>query len=169
MSESPVQVAATSSGGCVVRLTGRCTMQHSPAVEQLVVKTLEHDASTQVAVDLASCTFLDSTFLGSLFGLFQRYGGNRNGRSARLSLHASPAAIKSLFGPLKLDRYLRADPSPAPSPQGDWMPLEADHHDPREMSRHVMTCHRRLAEVDTPARAVFTRIADAMEQELSKC
>jgi hypothetical protein len=31
-----------------------------------------------------------------------------------------------------------------------------------------MECHRRLAEMDTPAKAAFTKIADAMERELGE-
>lgn len=165
MSQSPAEVATTPAGDCVIRLIGRGTMQHSPAVQELVVQTLQRDAATRVAIDLAGCTYLDSTFLGSLFGIYQRYGGERP--QARLKLHAPAATIKTLFGSLKLDRYIKADPSPAPPTQGTWVPLEAQVTDnPQACSRHVMECHRRLAEMDTPAKAAFAKIADAMERDL---
>jgi len=167
MPDSPAQVATTPQGGCVIRLAGRATMQHSGAVEELVVQTMRRHPATRVAIDLTDCSHLDSTFLGSLFGLYQRFGPDS--AEPRLTLHASPANIKALFGPLKLDRFIRTDPSAAPATSGQWVPLEAaESSDPKSMSRHVMECHRRLAEVDTPARAAFTRIADAMEQELAK-
>lgn len=164
MTSSPVQVATTSDGDCVVRLIGRATLQHSPAMEELVVRTVEHSPATHVAIDLTRCDYLDSTFLGSLFGLYSRFGGGD--ASARIRIHGSPAVIRKLFGPLKLDKHLKADATPAPAAFGNWVNLSAVEGDKAAMSRHVMECHRRLADIDTPARAAFTKIADAMEREL---
>lgn len=166
MPQSPVQVATTADGGFVIRLTGRATMQHSPAAEELVVRTLEHSPGTRVAIDLSGCDYLDSTFLGSLFGLYSRFGV---GEKPRVRLHAPAATIKKLFGPLKLDKHLVADSGGAPAIRGQWVDLQASDGDKAAMSRHVMECHRRLAEIDTPARAAFIKIADAMERELEKC
>ncbi|MDB5298172.1 MAG: hypothetical protein JWO31_4155 [Phycisphaerales bacterium] len=183
MSESPVQVGTTAGGGCVVRLVGRATMHHSPAAEELVVQTLDRDPAATVALDLSDCSYLDSTFLGSLFGLYQRYrlaapppaamspgGSTPDGDrpAPRLTIHAPPATMKALFGPLKLDKVLKAEPAPAPTPAGEWVSLDAAPHDPRELTRHVMDCHRRLAAADTPASAMFTKIADAMQADLDR-
>lgn len=175
MSDSPVQVGTTATGGCVVRIAGRATMQHSPATEELVVRTLAGDPATTVAVDLTGCTYLDSTFIGSLVGLYQRSRPAADGTSVdgagtppRLVLHAPPATVKLLFGALRLDKVIRADPAPAPAVDGPWVPLDPAPPDPRELSRHVMECHRRLAQTDSPARAAFTKIADAMAAELAR-
>ena len=166
MPQSPVQVATTPDGGCVVRIVGRATMQDSPTAEELVIRTLEHSPTTRVVIDLSGCDYLDSTFLGSLFGLYSRFGG---GPSPRVRFHAPASIIKKLFGPLKLDKHLVADSDNAPAIRGQWVDLPASKGDKASMSRHVMECHRRLAEIDTPARAAFTKIADAMERELEQC
>lgn len=171
MSDSPVQIAPQSTqggqSGCLIRIAGRATMQHSPAVQELVVQTLDRDPATGVAVDLTDCTYLDSTFLGSLFGLYQRFG-HPAGDPPRLTLHAPPATVKALFGPLKLDRVIRTEPDSPAGQAGQWVPLHSAEGDPRTLTQHVMECHRRLAEVDTPARAAFQKIADAMEAELAR-
>ena len=170
MSDSPVQVGTTAAGGCVVRVVGRATMQHSPAAQELVTQTLGRDPTTAVAIDLSGCTYLDSTFLGSVFGLYQRFRlrAADHGDPPRLTVHAPPATMKALFGPLRLDKIIRADPAPPPAVAGPWVPLDPAPPDLHELSRHVMECHRRLAAADTPARAAFTKIADAMEAELAK-
>ncbi|CAA9389230.1 MAG: hypothetical protein AVDCRST_MAG64-1099 [uncultured Phycisphaerae bacterium] len=177
MSDSPVQVAATAAGGCVVQVVGRATMHHSRAAEELVVQTLGRDPAAAVAIDLSGCTHLDSTFLGSVVGLYQRFNLRAGGDAAtdhgagappRLTVHAPPETVKALFGALRLDKIIRADPGPPPAVAGPWVPLDPAPPDPRELSRHVMACHRRLAAADTPARAAFAKIADAMEQELAR-
>ncbi len=165
MPESPIELATTQSGGCLLRISGRATMHHSPALQELVKQTLQRDPSTTVAIDLNDCTYLDSTFLGNVFGLYQRYG---SGAKPRVKLHAPPQTITLLFGPLKLDKFIRTDSSPAPEPASDWVQLKGTPTDPKEISQHVIDCHRKLAEVESPARAVFKKIADAMEQELAR-
>ncbi|HEX8910870.1 MAG TPA: STAS domain-containing protein [Humisphaera sp.] len=165
MSDAPVQIGPTTEGGLLVRLVGRCTMQHSPAVEELVGQSLARDPTVSAWVDLTACTYLDSTFLGCLFGLYRRFG---TGPAPRFHLHIEPAQMKALFGPMRLDKVVRADPAAMPDPAGPLTPIGDAPPDRKALCRHVMECHRRLAETDTPAKVAFTKIADAMEQELAQ-
>lgn len=165
--ESPVRIGTTADRGCLIQLIGRCTMQHSPSVEELVSQMMLRDQSVRVDIDLHACTYLDSTFLGCLFGLYRRFV-QRSQAGPRVRFYASPTTMKALFGPLHLDRILHADEGPAPAAVGPMVPMEPSPADRKSICKHVMECHRRLAETDTPAKTAFTKIADAMEQELAK-
>lgn len=162
-SQAPVLVGSAVGGGLLVRLNGRCTMQHSPATESMIHTALQHAPGMSVAIDLEHCTYLDSTFLGCLFGLYRRFG---IGPDARLRLHAPADRGKALFGPMRLDKVLKVDNAPAPGFIGEAVPLPDAGVDRKTLARHVMDCHRLLAETDTPARAAFLKIAAAMESEL---
>jgi anti-anti-sigma regulatory factor len=161
--QSPVLVGSAVGGGLLVRLAGRCTMQHSPATEATIENAMVHAPGVTVVVDLFNCTYLDSTFLGCLFGLYRRFGATPD---ARLKMHASPERAKALFGPMRLDKVLKVENAPAPGFIGEAVPLPDAGVDRKTLARHVMDCHRLLAETDTPARAAFLKIAAAMESEL---
>jgi hypothetical protein len=49
------------------------------------------------------------------------------------------------------------------------VPLAVDQPtlDKRDLTQHVMECHRRLAEVEGPQQAAFRRIAEQLERELA--
>jgi anti-anti-sigma regulatory factor len=175
---SAVHVARTDHG-CCVRIEGRGTMKESPAVQEFVSRTLgaaSPDAAKAgaVTVDLSSCEYLDSTFLGCLLGLYKRYGGkgaregSRADPAAPFAVAAPPDRIAKLFGSTRLDRLLQAEKEP-PHVAGEWVPLTIDQPtlDKRDLTQHVLECHRRLAEVDGPQQAAFRRIAEQLERELA--
>ena len=157
-------------------------MKESPAVQEFVSRTLgpvgaAHPGAAQagaVTVDLSGCEYLDSTFLGCLLGLYKQYGGKgaREGAGASPSppfaVAAPPERLAKLFGPTRLDRLLRAEKEP-PHVAGEWVPLAIDQPtlDKRDLTQHVMECHRRLAEVEGPQQAAFRRIAEQLERELA--
>jgi hypothetical protein len=174
---SAVHVARTD-GGCCVRIEGRGTMKESPAVQEFVVRTLDAAADSPppgaVTVDLSHCEYLDSTFLGCLLGLYKQYGGKgaREGSGASpaapFAVAAPPERLAKLFGPTRLDRLLRAQEQPPPV-AGEWVPLTIDRTaiEKRDLTQHVLECHRRLAEVEGPQQAAFRRIAEQLERELA--
>ena len=169
MSESPVYVGTTLVGDCLIRLIGRATMHHSPPLQELAQLILRQPSSIGVALDLTTCTYLDSTFLGCIFGLYRKYGSATDaGDPARFRLYAPASTMKELFGPMRLDRIMKAIDAPAPAAEKDLVALEESPIEKSALTRHVMECHRRLAETDSPAKAAFQKIADAMEKELGE-
>jgi hypothetical protein len=178
-----VHVGRTANG-CCIRVEGRGTMKESPAVQEFVARTLDLDAAAKpgepacggaVAVDLSRCDYLDSTFLGCLLGLYKQYGGRgaREGSPVggagrgRFTVTAPPEKLAKLFGPTRLDKLMSAQKDP-PQVTGEWVPLAVTQPvlDRRELTQHVMECHRQLAEVESPQQAAFRRIADQLEREL---
>ena len=157
-----VSVAPTETG-CCIRVTGRGTVRESAAARDVAARTL-NAGNTTVVVDLSACDYLDSTFLGCLTGLFTAYDRTK---PHRFLIAAPPEVRKKLMGPCRLDKLLPFIDA-APAAAGPFVPVPAvDEGDSLDVARHVMTCHRALAEVDSPMRAAFTRIADQLEKELA--
>jgi anti-anti-sigma regulatory factor len=148
--------------GCRIDVAGRGTARESRAVRDAALRTLKTESSAVVMIDLSGCDYLDSTFLGCLLEL------NRAGKSAGRFAIAAPVERRTkLLGALRLDQLIKCVDA-APPPCGERIELQfggdAAHKD--EVARHVMECHRRLAELDSPMRGVFAHIADQLEREL---
>ncbi|HWP40334.1 MAG TPA: hypothetical protein VNL70_05365 [Tepidisphaeraceae bacterium] len=166
---SLIKVAAIPNG-CCIRVEGRGTMQESPLASDIAIRTLQSDPSAMVVYDLSACQYLDSTFLGGLVSLWQRFGGMADSGSEcsrRYAVFASEQQRKKLFGACGIDPILPRLSQP-PQIIGPWHVLPAASHDPRELMQHVMHCHRALAQVDCPMQATFAKIADAIEKDLAK-
>lgn len=157
MAECTIEVAPTRTG-CVLRVNGRGTMRESRAARDIALRTIRGNAA--VVVDLSKCTYLDSTFLGGLLDLFRAAGSTGN-----FSIAAPAERRTKLLGTLRLDRVFPSM-EVAPDTVGPWVAVSTEGFDKQDIARHVMQCHRQLAELDTPMRAVFAHIADEMAKEL---
>jgi hypothetical protein len=78
---------------------------------------------------------------------------------------APPEKVKKLLAPTKLDVVLKSTAEP-PAVIGEWVDLPAADPASPDVVRHVMDCHRRLAELGGPQHAAFAAIADNLEREL---
>jgi anti-sigma B factor antagonist len=145
--------------GVAVQVDGAGTMSESPVVYAFAEETLK-TTGQRVIVDLASCTYLDSTFLGGLVGLLKRHGGD-----GRFSIHAPSPRRQDLFGVSRLDKVLPfVDGLPAIEAT---FPLEARTQMSRdELGRYIVDCHRRLAELGGAEADDFGRVADALAGEI---
>lgn len=155
---SSVSVAPIADG-CLLRVTGRGTVRESRVIKDIGVRTLKGDPNAKVFLDIADCSYVDSTFLGTLIDL------HRSGDSKRFSLIAPAEHRQKLLGIARLDKLI-AGVDTAPATVGESHAIPSLEATPKEIVKHVMECHRRLAEVDCPMRQIFARIADQMEKEL---
>lgn len=138
-------------------------MAQSPAFHEFVVHALGEGPQT-VCVDVDQCTYLDSTFLGSLLDLHRKYG---TGESPRFRVFAGEESRRKLFSATHLHKVFRFVEG-LPEPIAAWVDLcPGPLPSKSEMARHVMECHRRLAEIDGPAQKTFALIADRLERELT--
>src|SRR5204863_489377 len=98
-------------------INGRGTMKESPAASGLANRTLAGDSSAVVVIDLSECTYLDSTFLGCLTGLYGRFG---HAPSPRFFVAGSPEKRKALLGAVKIDSAVMMG-----EPMGEMPPMPA--------------------------------------------
>jgi anti-anti-sigma factor len=157
---SVLKVARTPTGYCI-RIEGRGPMRESPAASEFAARPLA-EAGTNVVVDLSACEYLDSTFLGCLVEMQRRAGRET---PPRFAVAASQEKVHKLLGPTKLEAVLKSTQQP-PEVVGEYITLPAADPASHEVMRHVMECHRRLAELGGPQQAAFAAIADSLEREL---
>jgi len=151
--------ASRTASGVVIRMGGAGTIGESPVVHAFAEEVLR-DPGQRVIVDLTACTYMDSTFLGGLIGLFKRHGAD-----GRFALHAPEPLRKELFGASRLDTVLPFVDEVPPS-HGESQ-LEAQPMASREeLAHYVVECHRRLAEMGGPEAVEFSRVADAIAAEI---
>jgi hypothetical protein len=79
----------------------------------------------------------------------------------------SPEKRKTLLGVVRIDSLIPSMDA-APAPRGEWVTITIGPVDHRELSRHVMECHRVLAQADGPMSGAFAKIADQLERELTQ-
>jgi len=164
MSQATSLRIGQTDDGYVVRIEGRGTLRESPAAEAFAGQVLRREPGRTLVIDLHACDYLDSTFLGCLITLHKEFG---NVQPPRFFVSAPPDGRRRLLAPTFLDRYLNVHESP-PAVEGDWLSLPTTPLEPQELGRHVMECHRRLAELGGPCAAAFGSVADQLARELGE-
>lgn len=149
-----------TEAGYRLRIEGRGTMLESRPAQAFVVEALATPDAV-VVIDLSACEYLDSTFLGCLLGLHRQYG------AARLRIASPPQCTRKLFGPTKLDLALHVS-ADFPAVIGEYLPIAPEAINSKDMARHIMECHCRLAEIPGPQQSAFAAIAQQMAKELEK-
>jgi anti-anti-sigma factor len=150
-----------TADGYLLCLEGRATMRESPAVAQFVTHLLE-TSSGSLTIDLAQCQYIDSTFLGCLLALHRRFG---MAPAPRFLVARPSERCRQSLSSTRLDVVLHIVDA-APDVVGDLRPVPLSVFETRDLSLHVMECHRLLAELGGPLADAFARVADQLAREL---
>jgi anti-anti-sigma factor len=140
------------------RVEGRATMTLGAPLRQSAEGFLQRGAA-RVLVDLRDCTYMDSTFLGTLLTL-KKAVGQRG--TAELVLVAPSTPCARILHQMGLDDVL-----PAQEVELDlaaaWVPLPAEN-DPHEFRRNITQAHEELARLPGPAGEQFQAVIRCMKQ-----
>ncbi len=161
--KSPSLQVAPIDSGYVFRIEGRGTARESKVFHQQAESLLTCE-TCQIVIDVSTCEYLDSTFLGSIADLFRRFGQSVD---PQFAVHGARPHCKSLFGPTRLDTVLTIHESP-PATTGEFEDIAIQEDRSRAFGQHVMRCHKRLAEIESPNQKIFAGIADRMAKELGE-
>ncbi len=161
-SPSHVKVSR-SDDGFVIRIEDHGDFRDSEVFHDVAEQCLA-DGQSSVAVDLTDCQYLDSTFLGCLVDCYKRFGRNKPDQFA---LAGSREHCKSLMAHTRLEKVLKIIDRP-PKTSGEFETLPLKPMTRLGVGQHVLECHRQLAEIEGPQRAVFAGIADRMQRELEE-
>ena len=166
MASPPSKLMVSRANDAVVlHLEGRATMQESPGFCEYAARFLSSPSVT-LYVDLRACTYLDSTFQGCLVQLHKRFNGPGEGH--RFMLAAPGDQCENLFATARLRTlFPRVDAPPAVVDE-EAHELAIGTMPSSELGRHVMECHRELAELAGPHQALYRSIADELARELDK-
>lgn len=142
--------------GCQVK--GRGTMRQSPALRQLVEQTLAA-GPVVLHVDLRQCTYMDSTFVGTLI-LFKRAIARRGGQFALVAPSSECCQLLQKMGMQGLFPTITGEDLPT---AGFERELEAEPDD-YTFHRNVVEAHQELACLSGPAGEIFREVAQQLAE-----
>jgi anti-anti-sigma regulatory factor len=161
---SMLRVGRTASG-FLVQVEGRGTLQESPALQEFAVQSLDSPSGpSTVVVDLSHCDYLDSTFVGCLLNLHRRFN---QALPHRFQVAAPQDKCHKLLAPNHLHTLLDVTEA-CPEPVTAVLEMSRSTLLARDLGRHIMECHRRLAELGGAQAAAFRSIADQLARELDE-
>jgi|GEM_PF-1230960 len=166
-SERSILVAREISG-VVVRVEGRGTAHACPALREWIESELATGCD-DVRIDLAHCTHLDSTFVGTLIFLAKR----AQLKGCRLVLAHPSAECQQVLKQMCVQSLFAADCADRGSRVTDasevvWSELSGDinPNNWRSFKQNVVQAHEELAGVPGPLSDRFRQIAETGKQEL---
>lgn len=124
-----------------------------------------------IVVDLAACTGMDSTFMGTLAGMASKLP---SGGEGGLQIASADERNRRSLEDLGLDFLMQIDP-----PTAAWRerlvdirsalkPLgEASKSNPRESGLHVLEAHRKLSGINEKNAQAFSSVVSMLEKEVS--
>jgi anti-anti-sigma regulatory factor len=159
-----LRVGRTASG-FLVQVEDRGTLQESPTLQEFAVQSLDSPCEPgRVVVDLSHCDYLDSTFLGCLLNLHRKY--NRT-LPHRFQVAATHDKCQKLLAANHLHKLLDVT-EVCPEPVTAVVEVSSPTLPALDLGRHIMECHRRLAELGGVQAAAFRSIADQLASELGE-
>jgi anti-anti-sigma regulatory factor len=145
-----------------VQVEGWGTIPQSLPIRRLA----EHSFADGVAVlrmDLRRCTYMDSTFLGTL--LYLKRVIDRRGQG-QLALISPSCQCRQLLQQMGLENvYLVIEEEP---PDGPWTVLPTDTVDANGLRHNVVEAHQELATLHGQVGATFREVARGMTQAMKQ-
>jgi anti-anti-sigma regulatory factor len=143
------------------QVIGWARMHQSMPVRRLCEKGMG-DGVSIVQVDLRHCSYIDSTFLGTLL-LLRRNLPRRNGCRFQL-ISPSPECCR-LFKQMGVDECLTAV-SADELPGDVWTELCCEPDNVEAFNRNVVQAHQELANIGGPAGKAFEGVARCLTKDL---
>jgi anti-anti-sigma factor len=140
------------------RVEGRGTMNNSLPVRRCAERFLSGGV-TQVRIDLRDCSYMDSTFLGTLLTIrknLERVGG-------QLVLIAPSTSCCRILEQMGLSDVLPAQLDP-PGPETVWTELGSEPPDVQSFKRNVTQAHEELANLPGPAGEQFKAVVRCLAE-----
>ena len=141
------------------RVEGRGTMNLSMPMRNCVERFLDGGA-TRVCVDLRECTYMDSTFLGTLLTLKKTVEHRCKGEVALIAPSVACSRILHQMGLSDMLPSQAADDDPA----AVWTQLICETNDAHSFKRNIAQAHEELASLPGPAGEQFKAVVRCMAQ-----
>lgn len=160
---SPSFNVARSGDIAYARVNGLANMRNTPILDEFLRRELDADLTT-ILIDLATCTGMDSTFMGFLVG-FHADAGDRDCRLVLINPRREIARLLDMLGVSTM----------VPTITGHQVPQLSlvDLHKggemtPRQRAELVLAAHHNLMRLSAENREKFTAFVQAMESDLKK-
>ena len=146
-----------------IRVVGRATFECAPALRSLV-GTLEQETFRQVRIDLSSCRWMDSTFMGVLAMI----GLRAKKISAEAVIVNADAQNESLLCGLGLRKVFQftAESGDTPAPSAESAASASSAAPALDNAKTVLAAHETLMDVDDANVRKFSSVVSMVRQEI---
>ncbi len=141
------------------RVEGRATMNQSTPMRRCAERAVEAGA-TSICVDLRNCSYMDSTFLGTLLTLRKLLANRCHNELILVTPSEACARILQQMGLLDVLAIQAIETDP----HVDWSELVTDTPDAGTFKRTITQAHEELASLPGPAGEQFKAVARCMAQ-----
>lgn len=160
LSETPHVLTGRNPAGRFVAVIGRGGWTHCSSLYECCLKGLEDRAP--LTLDLGRCEYLDSTFIGTVQELLDRF----QSAGVRVRLQGVVPQVRSLFEELGMARVLAAlEDEALPLPE-TMHPVAASDTTDADTRRRMLQAHQTLASLSESNRGQFARLIEHMHREL---
>lgn len=168
--EAPISVGIFD-GFSWIRCEGKGSFMNSPLIKAFGDERIAAGERC-LAVDLAGCTGMDSTFMGTLAGMATRLSAQDGGV---LQIAEAGARNRRSLEDLGLDFLMEIDP-PDARWKGDIVQIRASLNAPNsnpapgqvQRTQHVLEAHQILSEANDKNAKVFSNVVTMLEDELAE-
>jgi anti-sigma B factor antagonist len=145
------------------QLEGQATMDYSLPLRRCAEQALACGVTT-LRLDLGRCTYMDSTFLGTLFVLKKAILQKGHGS---IVLTALSGQCRRLLQQMRLDEYYPIEPAQDIPPEA-WTELKGGRGDCSTFKLTVIQAHQELAKIPGPVGEPFREVMRCMNKDLEK-
>jgi anti-anti-sigma factor len=167
MEQSNDDLQAAVDGTTVfVRVTGRGSFKISATLKQFITEMISKQTVSTVALDLAECIGMDSTFMGVLAGLSGRL--KKSGQTLEL-INLSEKNIR-LLATLGVDQviahYSHSHGHEMPAQEPTQLPTESSTK--KELAETALQAHETLVELNEENRPRFKRVIEYLKADVDR-
>lgn len=159
MENSGELTISNRNGIYAIRVSGRATFECAPPLRNLA-KSLESELFKELKIDLSSCSWMDSTFMGilAMLGLRAKKIG------APMVIYDAGAQNTALLCGLGLKKlFVFKDEA---FEQGDGETLSAESSEPNAQT--VLEAHKVLMDVDEGNVSRFEKVVDMVQKDIDR-
>jgi anti-anti-sigma regulatory factor len=163
MTIPPAILVGTDGKKVLVRVEGKGTFLNSTALKEFA-KEMTNRGYREFRVDLANCSLMDSTFMGTLTGISLRLRELGVGE-LRLA-HVNERCLGLLTG-LGLDQLLTIEkPEAAPVEPTPTAPLPAEPADKARLAQTMLDAHQDIVKANPATAPQMKNVIDYIKQDL---
>lgn len=149
-----------SGAAVMLRLEGRATINQSTALRRMSEQCQTRRVS-RLLLDLCRCTYMDSTFLGTLLHL--KRSAARSG--LEIALVAPSAECCQLLQQMGLADVLPVIDVEEPA-EHKWLLLPEEPEDPSALKSNIVWAHQELGKLTSPTAEHFRAVAACLASDL---
>ncbi len=145
------------------QVAGLGRMQQSLPMRRLAEKAFA-DGVTTLRIDLRHCTYVDSTFLGTLLLLHRNV---RHRAHCSFFIVSPSVECRQLFKQMGVEECLPALAEPEPTSEG-WIEVGCEAEVVEVFERNVVQAHQELAKLGGPIGRAFEGVANCLAKDLER-